>query len=157
VKIWSKDGTRGCNNPPKTFALPPSLYVHLNTYSSRMHGVNVSCLLLDELGSLAHYIVISTVLVKIWSKNRRRDCSDLLVFYSHVEKASLNYSPNPKFELLFAKQSHANQSKNISLLAHHASNNKNKIIAHPTGHGNAHFGRTQQPTNNTAALIYFLR
>jgi hypothetical protein len=28
-----------------------------------------------------------------------------------------------------------------------------KIVAHPTDHGNAHFGPTQQPTNNTAALV----
>jgi hypothetical protein len=32
-------------------------------------------------------------------------------------------------------------------------NNKNKIVAHPTNHGNAHFGPTQQPTNNLAALV----
>jgi hypothetical protein len=32
-------------------------------------------------------------------------------------------------------------------------NNKNKIVAHRTDHGNAHFGPTQQPTNNTAALV----
>jgi hypothetical protein len=34
-----------------------------------------------------------------------------------------------------------------------ASNNKNKIVAHPTNHGNAHFGPTQQPTNNIAARV----
>jgi hypothetical protein len=33
--------------------------------------------------------------------------------------------------------------QNASSLAHHASNNKNKIIAHLTSHGNAHFGPTQ--------------
>jgi hypothetical protein len=32
-------------------------------------------------------------------------------------------------------------------------NYKNKIVAHPTNHGNAHFGTTQQPTNNPAALV----
>jgi hypothetical protein len=32
-------------------------------------------------------------------------------------------------------------------------NNKNKIVARPTNHGNAHFGPTQQPTNNLAALV----
>jgi hypothetical protein len=32
-------------------------------------------------------------------------------------------------------------------------NNKNKIVAHPTNHGNAHFGPMQQPTNNLAALV----
>jgi hypothetical protein len=32
-------------------------------------------------------------------------------------------------------------------------NNENKIVAHPTGHGNAHFGPTQQPTNNLSALV----
>jgi hypothetical protein len=31
--------------------------------------------------------------------------------------------------------------------------NKNKIVAHPTNHGNAHFGPIQQPTNNLAALV----
>jgi hypothetical protein len=43
--------------------------------------------------------------------------------------------------------------KNASWLAHHTSNNKNKIVAHPTVHGNAHFGQTQQPINNCAALV----
>jgi hypothetical protein len=33
-------------------------------------------------------------------------------------------------------------------------NNKNKIVAHPTNHGNAHFGPIQQPTSNLAALYY---
>jgi hypothetical protein len=32
-------------------------------------------------------------------------------------------------------------------------NNKNKIVAHPTNLGNAHFGPIQQPTNNLAALF----
>jgi hypothetical protein len=32
-------------------------------------------------------------------------------------------------------------------------NNKNKIVAHPTNHGDAHFGPTQQPTNNLGALV----
>jgi hypothetical protein len=32
-------------------------------------------------------------------------------------------------------------------------NNKNKIVAHPTNHSNAHFGPTQQPTNNLGALV----
>jgi hypothetical protein len=32
-------------------------------------------------------------------------------------------------------------------------NNNNKIVAHPTNHGNAHFGPMQQPTNNLAALV----
>jgi hypothetical protein len=31
--------------------------------------------------------------------------------------------------------------------------NENKIVAHPTNHGNAHFGPIQQPTNNLAALV----
>jgi hypothetical protein len=31
--------------------------------------------------------------------------------------------------------------------------NKNKIVAHRTNHGNAHFGPIQQPTNNLAALV----
>jgi hypothetical protein len=56
-------------------------------------------------------------------------------------------------ELLFAKNARANRSKNASSLAHQASNNKNKIVPHPTDHGNAHFGPTQQPTNNTVALV----
>jgi hypothetical protein len=35
------------------------------------------------------------------------------------------------------------------------SNNKqqNQIVAHPTGHGDAHFGPAQQPTNNPKALV----
>jgi hypothetical protein len=53
----------------------------------------------------------------------------------------------------FCQTSRANRSKNVSSLTHHASNNKNKIVAHQTGHGNAQFGPTQQPTNNPAALI----
>jgi phage/plasmid primase-like uncharacterized protein len=44
-----------------------------------------------------------------------------------------------------------------SLPRAHAPNNnnknKNKIVAHPTGHDNANFGPTQQPTNNLAALV----
>jgi hypothetical protein len=32
-------------------------------------------------------------------------------------------------------------------------NNKNKIVAHPTNRGNAHFGPIQQPTNNLAAPV----
>jgi hypothetical protein len=43
--------------------------------------------------------------------------------------------------------------KRFLALAHQASNNKNKIVAHPTNHGNARFGPTQQPTNNTVALV----
>jgi hypothetical protein len=34
-----------------------------------------------------------------------------------------------------------------------APNNNNKIASHPTVHGNAHFGPTQQSTNNLAALV----
>jgi hypothetical protein len=30
---------------------------------------------------------------------------------------------------------------------------KNKIVAHPTNNSNAHFGPTQQPTNNLAAPV----
>jgi hypothetical protein len=56
-------------------------------------------------------------------------------------------------ELLFAKNARANRSKNASSLADQALNNKNKIVAHPTDHGNAHFGPTQQPTNNIAARV----
>ena len=37
--------------------------------------------------------------------------------------------------------------------AHQTPNTKYKIVAHPTGHGNAHFGPTQQPTNNPEALV----
>jgi hypothetical protein len=43
--------------------------------------------------------------------------------------------------------------KKASSLAHRASNNKNEIVAHPAGHGNAHFEPMQQPTNNPAALV----
>jgi hypothetical protein len=51
-------------------------------------------------------------------------------------------SPNSPLELLFAKnalakvraKAHANRSKNFSSLAHRALNNKNEIVAHPTGH-----------------------
>jgi hypothetical protein len=53
-------------------------------------------------------------------------------------------------ELLFAKNLRPN---NASLLVHHASNNKNKIVAHPTDHGSAQFGPTHQPTNISVALI----
>jgi hypothetical protein len=56
-------------------------------------------------------------------------------------------------ELIFAKNARANCSKNASSLADRVSNNKNKIFAHPTDHGNAHFGQTQQPTNNIAARV----
>jgi hypothetical protein len=79
--------------------------------------------------------------------------SNGLVLYIHEEKGTSNISPNPALELLFAKKLRANQSKNASSLAHHTWYNKNKIVAHPTGHGKAQFGPTQQPTNNPMALI----
>jgi hypothetical protein len=79
--------------------------------------------------------------------------SDLLVLYIHEEKLPPNFSPNPTLELLFAKNTRANRSKNASSLADRASNNKNKIVAHPTDHGNARFGPTQQPTNNIPARV----
>jgi hypothetical protein len=80
--------------------------------------------------------------------------SDLLVLCIHEEKLPPNFSPNPTLELLFAKNARANHSKNASSLADRAlSNNKNKIVAHPTDHGNACFGPTQQPTNNIAARV----
>jgi hypothetical protein len=68
-------------------------------------------------------------------------------------KGTSNFSPNPMLELLFAKNARANCSKNTSSLAHRASNNRNEVVAHPTGHDNAHFERTQQPTNNPTALV----
>jgi hypothetical protein len=34
-----------------------------------------------------------------------------------------------------------------------APDNNNKIVAHPTNHGDAHFGPTQQPTNNLGSLV----
>jgi hypothetical protein len=74
--------------------------------------------------------------------------SDLLVLYIHEEKLPPDFSPNPTLELLFAKNASANRSKNASSLADRSSYNKNKIIAHPTDHGNAPFGPTQEPTNN---------
>jgi hypothetical protein len=37
--------------------------------------------------------------------------------------------------------------------AHQTSSNKNEMVAHPADHGNTHFGPTQQPTYNTAALV----
>jgi hypothetical protein len=77
--------------------------------------------------------------------------SNLLVLYIHEENLLPNFSPNPTLELLFAKNARANRSKNASSLADRASYNKNKIVAHPTDHGNAPFGPTQQPTNNIAA------
>jgi hypothetical protein len=40
-----------------------------------------------------------------------------------------------------------------SLPCARASNNKNEIVAHPTDHGNPHFGLTQQPTNNPEPLV----
>jgi hypothetical protein len=80
--------------------------------------------------------------------------SDLLDLHSHEEKQPPNFSPNSPLELLFAKNARAYRSKNASSLAHQASNYKNKIVAHPTDHGNTHFGPTQQPTNNnTVALV----
>jgi hypothetical protein len=79
--------------------------------------------------------------------------SDLLVLSIHGEKPPPNFSPNPTLELLFAQNVRANLSKNASSLADRASNNKNKIVAHPTDHGNARFGPTQQPTNNIAARV----
>ena len=42
--------------------------------------------------------------------------------------------------------------KFTSSCAHQTLHNKNEILVHPSDHGNAHFGRTQQPTNNPAAL-----
>jgi hypothetical protein len=79
--------------------------------------------------------------------------SDLLVLFIHEEKSPPDFSPNPTLELLFAKNARANRSKNASSLADRASYNKNKILAHPTDHGNAPFGPTQQPTNNIAAQV----
>jgi hypothetical protein len=32
-------------------------------------------------------------------------------------------------------------------------NNKNKTDVHPANHGNTHFGPTQQPASNLAALV----
>jgi hypothetical protein len=76
------------------------------------------------------------------------------VHCANSEKSPPNFSPNPTLELLFAKKARANCSKNASSLAYRASNNKNKIVAHPIDdHGNAHFGPTQKPTNNIAARI----
>jgi hypothetical protein len=66
----------------------------------------------------------------------------------HVEKQSPDNSPDSMLELLFPKKACANQSNNTSSVTHNASNNKNKIVAHPSDHGTAHFGPTQQPTNN---------
>jgi hypothetical protein len=79
--------------------------------------------------------------------------SNLLVIYIHEEKLPPNFSPNPTLDLLFPKNACANRSKNASSLADRALNNKNKIVAHPTNHGNARFGPTQQPTNNIAARV----
>jgi hypothetical protein len=79
--------------------------------------------------------------------------SNLLVLFIHEEKLPPDFSPNPTLELLFAKNACANRSKNASSVADRASHNKNKIIAHPADHGNVHFCPTQQPTNNTSALV----
>jgi hypothetical protein len=79
--------------------------------------------------------------------------SNFLVLYIHEEKLPPNFSANPTLELLFAKNACANRSKNASSLADRASNNKIKIVAHPTNHGKAHFGSTQQPTNNTSLSL----
>jgi hypothetical protein len=79
--------------------------------------------------------------------------SDLLVLFIHEEKSPPDFSPNPTLELLFAKNARANRSKNASSLADRVSYNKNKIVAHPTDHGNAPFGPIQQPTNNIAARV----
>jgi hypothetical protein len=40
-----------------------------------------------------------------------------------------------------------------TLLADRASNYKNKIVAHPAGHGYAYFDPTKQPTNNISARV----
>jgi hypothetical protein len=40
-----------------------------------------------------------------------------------------------------------------SLPCARASNNKHEILAHSTTHCDAHFGPTQQPTNNPEALV----
>jgi hypothetical protein len=74
--------------------------------------------------------------------------SDLLLLYVHEEKGAPDFSSNPTLELLFAKNARANHSKNASSLSDRASNNKTESVAHPTGHGNAHFEPTQQSTNN---------
>jgi hypothetical protein len=79
--------------------------------------------------------------------------SNLLVLNIHEEEGAPNFSPNPTFELLFAKNARANCSKNAPSLANRASNNKNEIVAHLTDHCNTHFEQTQQPTNNPAALV----
>jgi hypothetical protein len=77
----------------------------------------------------------------------------LAVLYGGLCLLVLDFSPNSTLQLLFVKNARANRSKNASSLADRASNNKNKIVAHPTDHGNAHFGPTQQPTNNIAARV----
>jgi hypothetical protein len=79
--------------------------------------------------------------------------SALLVLSIHAEERPPHFSPNTTLELLLAKNTRANRSKNASSLAHQASNNKKDIVAHPTGHGNAHFEPTQQPINNPAAPV----
>jgi hypothetical protein len=76
--------------------------------------------------------------------------SDLLVLYIHEEKSPPDFSQNPTLELLFAKNARKSFQK-ASSLADRASYNKNKIVRHPTDHGNTHFGPIQQPTNNIAA------
>jgi hypothetical protein len=79
--------------------------------------------------------------------------------YSIAPKAQVNIDSLTKLKnsakgatgAPFCQKSAQIDSKNASSLADGASNNKNKIDAHPTGHGNARFGPTQQPTNNIAA------
>jgi hypothetical protein len=78
--------------------------------------------------------------------------SDLLVLFIHEEKSPPDFSPNPMLELLLSKNARKS-FKNASSLADRASNNKNKIVAHPTDHGNARSGPTQQLTNNIAARV----
>jgi hypothetical protein len=43
--------------------------------------------------------------------------------------------------------------RDMRMLVKPKNNNRNKIVAHPTNHGNTHFGPTQQPTNNLGALV----
>ena len=44
-------------------------------------------------------------------------------------------------------------SQNLARASNNNNNNKNEIVAQPTGHGEANFGPTQQPTNNPVELV----
>jgi hypothetical protein len=69
-----------------------------------------------------------------------------------MKKSGPQFFSNSIVGAPFLPKKGANHSKSASSLADRASNNKSEIVAHPTGHVNAHLEPTQQQTNNPAAL-----